>query len=1417
MKAFPLLALAATLALPAHALDLRKGDRVCLVGNTFAERLAASGYFETLLHARHGDKEVTLRSLAWPADTLTLQPRPQDCPTTDQLLVQQKASVVIACFGMNESFESTPEQFRRDLEAFIDRLAALRPDGSTPPRVVLVSPIAHEQLASPSLPLAEPRNRVLRGFVEVMEAVAREKKVEFVDLFRPFLEEYRRGPKSPLTENGIHLTESGEKLAAAVMDAALFGPPGPFKDQWPVERRERLRGVITDKNAQWFARWRPVNAFYVYGGRAHPHGVVSFPPEMDKLDQMIALRERRIWDLAQGKTNDTAIDDSTTRALPDISTNVKEDVAALSPEDEAKTFTMAEGFEISLFASEREFPELANPVQLTFDASGRLWLSVMPTYPQAVPRTPPDDKILILTDKDADGKADACKIFARGLHLPTGLELGYGGAFVAAQSQLLHLRDTDGDDVADTSRVALEGFGTEDSHHSISTFCWGPGGGLHMMEGTFHHSQIETPRGPVRLANAGVFSYEPAAERLNVAVTYNYSNPWGQTWDARGRHFIADASSGDNHFASPLAGWLAFPDKHRHFERFTPREAHVRPTAGCEFVSSRHFPDKFQGWWLLNNTIGFQGTRLFRLEDEGSSVRAAEWIDLVSSSHRAFRPVDLEFGPDGALYLVDWYNPLVGHTAHSFRDPKRDRAHGRIWRITAKGRDLVKPPVIAGAKTADLLALLRTPEDRTRYRIRRELAQRDTPQVLAAIDRFLGGLAKDDPDRARLALECLWVQQHHDAVAPALLTEVFTAPATRAAAVQVLRSWHDRIPDAVALLTKSAADDNAGVRLEAVVAASFLRSLAGVEIALAAAARPLDATLTYALGETLRALEPWWRKAIADGTPLAAAHPAGMAFLLSHCTNAELLALKPVPAVLREILRRDSLPAETLAKTARDLAGPDGKALETLLAALPDAAGLSLARTLAAWEPKELAAARQALTDLAASAPRPEVRTAAMAALLTIDDGRHAWTMAQHDAARMTAVAAALPLAPEASRTPFKDRLAPLLAALPDKLAADAARKVPAEARFIRISLPQRGTLSLTEVEVRSAGRNVAPSGSARQSSTAFNGVAERAIDGNSHGEWGRSTTTHTEIDDPAPWWELDLGRALPIDEVALTNRTDPGSDLGRRLDGFQLDLLDTERRPVFSHRHGNAGGRMAIPTLTDRSTALRAALVRAWVAIPGDATARLATLLPLVADPAVREAALAGLAGTDLADVPPDAAATAGEALAAILNDTPLAERTAPAFTAAAALASTLAASDAPHAATLKPLVLSEVPAALTLKADPLQLAFDQKELRARAGSVVALTFHNPGEQPHNVVIGTPGSLEAIGAAADALQADPAGLARGFVPDLPAVLHKSRLLQRGESQTLVFRAPDTPGDHVIVCTFPGHWRLMHAILKVEK
>ncbi|MEZ6021754.1 MAG: hypothetical protein R3F17_17175, partial [Planctomycetota bacterium] len=407
---------------------------------------------------------------------------------------------------------------------------------------------------------------------------------------------------------------------------AAYAHSAPWCASRSATPPDSLVQACRDKARQWYYRYRAVNGYYIYGGRKDPFGVHSFPGEMARLDDITAWHDRCIWALAMGEEAPAA-DPTQWTVLPEIPSNFERPIAVLDPEAQKATFTLAEGWRAELFAGEDRFPELENPVALTFDSRGRLWVSVMPGYPQVLPGTPVDDKLLIFPDENRDGRADRCQVFARGLHLPAGFELGHGVAYVAQMPNLVALADTDGDDVADKSEVLLRGFGTEDSHHAISAFTWDPAGGFYCQEGTFHHSQVETPWGPLRVHDGAVFRYDPRRSRLSVHTPWGFYNPWGHVFDGWGRDLIGDASDGGNYLAAPMQTRTRYDRVRRGLPSFTRNQ--VRPTGGSEILQGPGVPAEVQGDYLISNTIGFQGIRAHRLRADGSGVYADESWDLL--------------------------------------------------------------------------------------------------------------------------------------------------------------------------------------------------------------------------------------------------------------------------------------------------------------------------------------------------------------------------------------------------------------------------------------------------------------------------------------------------------------------------------------------------------------------------------------------------------------------------------------------------------------------------------------------------------------------------------------------------------------------------------------------------------------------
>ncbi len=870
----------------AAELELEKGDHVCLVGNALCERMQHHNYWESLLHQRFPKLELTVRNLGFPGDEPFERIRSENFGEPDKHLAHSEASVVMYFFGFNESFagEKGVANFAADMTKLVEETKA-KDYGKGAPRIVLVSPIAFENREDRNLPDGKEHNANLALYTEAIAEVAEETGVGFVDLFTPTKSLFDKSGEQFFTHNGSHLNDAGYAALAPILNDALFGEGGPATVD-PAVKAE-----VDDKSFHWWHRYRAVNGYSIYGsrGKAGSDGTYNNTDVMEReraiLDQMAANRDARIWAVARGESVPANVDDSNTLPFINPKTNVggADDPNAkrgklgsldyLNAEQQQKLFKVHDGFQIQLVASEEEFPELANPVALNFDNKGRLWVSTMASYPHWKPKTKMDDKVLIFEDHNKDGKADECKVFAGGLHQPTGFEIGNGGAYVAEQPDIIFLKDTDGDDVADFRHRKLFGFDSADSHHGIAAFEWGPGGNLYFQEGTFKFSQVESPYGLTRLSEAGIWYYHPKSEKFGVFSNFAFANPWGHVFDRWGQNFIGDASPGNSYWAAPISGRIDHPLKHpggsQHgrvskisggdpkyrFPTFYPKR--TRPLAGCAMISSRHFPPEMQGNFLVTNCIGDRMVLNHEVREEGSGFVGKEVDPIVSCDDGNFRPVDVQIAPDGSLYIVDWHNALIGHLQHNLREPNRDHSHGRIWRVTHKTRPLLEPAKIDGEPIPALLELLKVPEDRTRYRAKRELAARDSDDVVSAVKSWTDALDSSHEDYEHHLLESLWMHQTHHVINQPLLEKLLSAKdhRARAAATRVLSFWIDEVPNHEELLEKCLHDEHPRVRLEGVRAVSFLRGDDAIELALGVLEHDVDDYLQYTLDETMRRLE----------------------------------------------------------------------------------------------------------------------------------------------------------------------------------------------------------------------------------------------------------------------------------------------------------------------------------------------------------------------------------------------------------------------------------------------------------------------------------------------------------------------------------------------------------------------------------
>jgi putative heme-binding domain-containing protein len=1049
-------------------LTVRPGDHFSIIGNTLADRMQHDGWLETFLHSRLPRHQLVVRNLGFSGDELTLRLRSAGFGSPDDHLSANKTDVIFAFFGYNESFGGPAglDKFRSDLDRFIKHTLGQKYNGKSAPQLVLFSPIAHENLHDRNLPDGTENNQRLALYTAAMADVATANHVAFVDLFKPTLELYATATK-PLTINGAHLTPHGNWLLARVIDRALF-PNSPELPHDPLAF-EKLRRAVLDKNFCWFNRHRTVDGYSIYGGRADLKFVDGqtnrevMQREMEVLDVMTANRDQRIWAVARG--GDLKVDDGNTPPFIPVKTNKPGpgphgEHIFLDGEEAIKKMKVAKGMKVNLFASEKEFPELAKPVQMAFDPKGRLWVAVWPTYPHWKPKEEMNDKLLILEDTNGDGKADKCTVFADHLHCPTGFEFYNGGVLVAQAPGLLFLKDTKGDGKADMRTRVLDGLDSADTHHTANSFALDPGGALYFQEGTFHHTQVETPYGPpVRCADAGVYRYEPRTQKFEAYVSHPFANPHGHVWGRWGQDFVYDGTDANPYHGALFSGRINFPRKHATPPQVYPQR--TRPCPGVEILSSRHFPEANQGNLLVANVIGFQGILQYKIEDKGSSFAGTEVEPILSSTDPNFRPSDLKIGPDGALYFLDWQNPIIGHMQHNLRDPSRDRTHGRIYRVTYEGRPLLKPVPIAGEPIEKLLDLLKEQEDRVRYRAKIELGSRDSSDVILALQQWVAQLDKNDPAYEHLLLEALWVHQYHNAPTANLLRRVLASPdfRARAAATRVLCYWRDRVPRSLELLKKLAVDEHPRVRLEAVRAASFFTMPEAIEVVLAAAGKPSDRYLDFVRGETMKAIEPYLSKSLAEGNLLPLANPAAMRLFVKSVSTDDLLKMKRDPAVCRELLARRGIRDEQRREAAASLAKLEDKPeVQVLVDAIriqdedsggrDDSVSFDLVRLLSDHSAAELSRMRGQLEEIALSGKQAVTRQLALVALVAADgSGIRAWEWAKSSGRRLQDLVSAVPFIRDPGvRASLYPQIEGLIGELPKELQGQGRETVPQRA-----------------------------------------------------------------------------------------------------------------------------------------------------------------------------------------------------------------------------------------------------------------------------------------------------------------------------------------------------------------------------------
>ncbi|MEO1615256.1 MAG: PVC-type heme-binding CxxCH protein [Planctomycetota bacterium] len=781
-----------------ESFEFQQDDVVAVYGNGLADRMQHDPWVESVLQANLQGKNVRFRNMSFSGDIVNRRPRNKGFTNDTEYLQHVAPSVVWIMFGYNESHAGPAgaSAYKEELVKLVEKYRGLRKEAGVAARFVLFSPIACENTGNRHLPDGTELNTNLAAYTEATQKAADEADATFVDLFHPTRKLYEERDEQ-LTLNGIHLNATGYRALADVIANRLLGQTTASD-----EVLAKVFEAVNDKNWHWHNRYRATDGNDIWGSRSGLSFVDGqtnadvLVQELKMLDVMTANRDEAIWAAAKGKT--IKPDDSNVPPPVEVISNVgggsrsssseKEgSTDYLSPEESLKKIKVPEGFQLNVFASEEMFPDLANPVQLQVDTKGRLWAASWNSYPKWHPGDELKDSLMIFEDTDRDGVADTRKIFAH-VHNPLGFEFWGGGVLVTSGPDLLFLKDTDGDDKADVRYPILQGLGTSDTHHAANNLIYGPDGGIYWQSGIFLVHNHETPWKPnLNTGGSGMYRFDPRTFAI-TPVAANSPNPHGTSFDRWGYLYANDGTGGKSYQVRP---------KGNGFQMHSLLAKEFRPVPANEILSSAHFPEDMQQDFLILNVIGFLGIKQYDLDrgDGGKREYGHVWgtpgTELLSGEDRNFRPSDAIVGEDGALYVADWHNMIIGHMQHNIRDPSRDHKHGRILRLTVKDRPLQEPVAIDGQPIEALLENLKHPVDGVRHRTRVELSERDSDAVIAAAQEWAKDFDPNDETEAHHLLECLWLHQQHYATNQPLLDKLLDsdAPHVSVAAKTVEHFW----------------------------------------------------------------------------------------------------------------------------------------------------------------------------------------------------------------------------------------------------------------------------------------------------------------------------------------------------------------------------------------------------------------------------------------------------------------------------------------------------------------------------------------------------------------------------------------------------------------------------------------------------
>lgn len=491
---------------------------------------------------------------------------------------------------------------------------------------------------------------------------------------------------------------------------------------------------------------------------------------------------------------------------------------ALSPEEALKKFQVHDGFHVELVAAE---PDLLNPVAMAFDDRGRIYVTESFEYPRRE-AGPGRDRIKILEDTNQDGRVDSVKVFAEGLNIPSGIAVGHGGVWVANAPDLLFLEDTDGDDKADKQTVVVTGFGRDDTHELPNALTWGPDGCLYGLNGVFNRSVIEQD-GRIFDFTCTMFRIDPRTRKFDLFCE-GTSNPWGIAFDLEGSPFISACVIDHLWHLTESAYYHRqggpYPPHTWKAESIVKHKHQMAAYCGIEWFDSFAYPAAYREKLYMGNIHG-SCVNVDRVQRTGATYEGFPEKDFITADDVWFMPVAQKVGPDGCLYILDWYDRY-----HCYQDanadPKGvDRGKGRLYRVVYDKRPPVKVKDFAKLDNPSLVTLLRDENIYNRRQAQLELAERQVVTSDTKTRDQLITITNDSKASIKLRMHAVWSLVSSGPVDEATLAKWF------ASSEPLIRSWAVRTAGrqsmkSVAIrdqVKKLAADADPRVRIEVAIAA----------------------------------------------------------------------------------------------------------------------------------------------------------------------------------------------------------------------------------------------------------------------------------------------------------------------------------------------------------------------------------------------------------------------------------------------------------------------------------------------------------------------------------------------------------------------------------------------------------------------